>query len=138
MVQKEVARRLCAKPDSADYGSITAEIGLYGGAVKLFDVPAGCFNPRPKVDSAVVRIKLENPAKYPEKDARNASTLIKAAFGQRRKTLVNALSGLSGKIKTTDKTELAQIITDTLGVAGDVRGEKLCADQFVQLAKVLF
>ena len=138
MVQKEVARRLCAKPGTDDYGSITAEIGLYGSAVKLFDVPAGCFNPRPKVDSAVVRIKLEYPSKYPKDDAKNASTLIKAAFGQRRKTLVNALSGLSGKIKTTDKTELADIISETLGVPGDVRGEKLCADQFVKLAKVLF
>jgi len=138
MVQKEVARRLCAKPGTDDYGAITAEIGLYGSAVKLFDVPAGCFNPRPKVDSAVVRIKLEYPSKYPKDDAKNASTLIKAAFGQRRKTLVNALSGLSGKIKTTDKTELADIISETLGVPGDVRGEKLCADQFVKLAKVLF
>jgi len=138
MVQKEVARRLCAKPDSADYGSITAEIGLYGSAVKLFDVPAGCFNPRPKVDSAVVRIKLENPAKYLKEDTANASTLIKASFGQRRKTLVNALSGLSGKIKTTDKNELSDIISETLGVPGDVRGEKLCADQFVKLARVLF
>ncbi len=138
MVQKEVARRLCAKPGTDDYGSITAEIGLYGSAVKLFDVPAGCFNPRPKVDSAVVRIKLEYPAKYPKEDAAKASTLIKAAFGQRRKTLVNALSGLSGKIKTTDKNELAEIISETLGVPGDVRGEKLCADQFVKLAKVLF
>lgn len=138
MVQKEVARRLCAKPGTDDYGSITAEIGLYGSAVKLFDVPAGCFNPRPKVDSAVVRIKLEYPSKYPKDDAKNASTLIKAAFGQRRKTLVNALSGLSGKIKTTDKTELADIISETLDVPGDVRGEKLCADQFVKLAKVLF
>ncbi len=138
MVQKEVARRLCAKPGTDDYGAITAEIGLYGSAIKLFDVPAGCFNPRPKVDSAVVRIKLEYPSKYPKDDAKNASTLIKAAFGQRRKTLVNALSGLSGKIKTTDKTELADIISETLGVPGDVRGEKLCADQFVKLAKVLF
>ncbi|MBR5307582.1 MAG: ribosomal RNA small subunit methyltransferase A [Clostridia bacterium] len=138
MVQKEVARRLCAKPESADYGSITAEIGLYGGAVKLFDVPAGCFNPRPKVDSAVVRIKLEQPEKYPKADARNASILIKAAFGQRRKTLVNALSGLAGKIKTTDKNELAEIISQTLGVPGDVRGEKLTADQFVTLARALF
>lgn len=138
MVQKEVARRLCAKPGSEDYGSITAEIGLYGGAVKLFDVPAGCFNPKPKVDSAVVRIKLENPSKYPKEDAANASTLIKAAFGQRRKTLVNALSGLSGKIKTTDKAELADIISATLGVPGDIRGEKLTAEQFVILAKALF
>lgn len=138
MVQKEVARRLCAKPESADYGSITAEIGLYAGAVKLFDVPAGCFTPKPKVDSAVVRIKLEYPAKYSSKDAKNASTLIKAAFGQRRKTLVNALSGLSGKIKTTDKTELAKIISDTLGVPGDVRGERLTSEQFVLLARALF
>lgn len=138
MVQKEVARRLCAKPDSADYGSITAEIGLYGSAVKLFDVPAGCFNPRPKVDSAVVRIKLDYPEKFPLNDARNASVLIKAAFGQRRKTLVNALSGLSGKIKTTDKNELADIIEKTLGVPGDIRGEKLSAKDFVLLAKELF
>lgn len=138
MVQKEVARRLCAKPGTDDYGSITAEIGLYGSAMKLFDVPAGCFNPRPKVDSAVVRIKLEYPAKYPKEDAANASILIKAAFGQRRKTLVNALSGLAGKIKTTDKTELAEIISSTLGVSGDIRGEKLCADQFIKLSKVLF
>ena len=138
MVQKEVARRLCAKPESADYGSITAEIGLYGSAVKLFDVPAGCFNPRPKVDSAVVRIKLDYPAKYSATDLKNASTLIKAAFGQRRKTLVNALSGLSGKIRTTDKQKLACIISDTLGVSGDVRGEKLNSEQFVLLARALF
>ena len=84
------------------------------------------------------KIKLEYPEKYPQKDARNASTLIKAAFGQRRKTLVNALSGLSGTIKPTDKVELAKIISETLGVAGDIRGEKLTAEQFVLLARALF
>lgn len=138
MVQKEVARRLCAGPQSPDYGAISAEIALYGCAVKLFDVPAGCFNPRPKVDSAVVRIKLDIPEKYPKDIAARASLLIKAAFGQRRKTLVNALSSLGDKIVTTDKTELADIISKTLGVSGDVRGEKLSADQFVTLAGVLF
>ncbi len=138
MVQKEVARRLCAKPESPDYGAITAEIGLYGSAVKLFDVPAGCFNPRPKVDSAVVRIKLDIPEKYPKEIAAKASILIKAAFGQRRKTLVNALSGLGDKIRTTDKNELAAIISDTLSVNGDIRGEKLTSDQFVKLAETLF
>lgn len=138
MVQKEVARRLCAGPESPDYGAISAEIALYGSAVKLFDVPAGCFNPRPKVDSAVVRIKLDVPEKYPKELTAKASPLIKAAFGQRRKTLVNALSSLGDKIVTTDKTELAGIISETLGVSGDVRGEKLSADQFVTLAGVLF
>ncbi len=137
MVQKEVARRLCASPESADYGAITAQIRLYGSAVKLFDVPSGCFNPRPKVDSAVVRIKLDSPAKYPKEVLEGASMLIKAAFGQRRKTLTNALSGLSGKISTTDKGELASIITETLGLPGDVRGEKLSAEQFASLAKVI-
>lgn len=138
MVQKEVARRLCAGPESPDYGAISAEIALYGCAAKLFDVPAGCFNPRPKVDSAVVRIKLDIPEKYPKAIAAKASLLIKAAFGQRRKTLVNALLSLGDKIVTTDKTELAGIISETLGVSGDVRGEKLSADQFVALAGVLF
>lgn len=138
MVQKEVARRLCATPESPDYGSITAEIGLYGSAVKLFDVPAGCFNPRPKVDSAVVRIKLENPEKYPKETARKASRLIKAAFNQRRKTLANTLTVLGDALVTSDKAELSRIISETLGVSGDIRGEKLTAEQFVRLAERLF
>lgn len=138
MVQKEVARRLCASPESADYGSITAEIGLYGSASKLFDVPAGCFNPRPKVDSAVVRIRLVKGGKYPAELSKKASILIKAAFNQRRKTLANTLSGIAGQLKTTDKTELAAIITENLGLPGDVRGEKLTSAQFVELARVLF
>lgn len=138
MVQKEVAKRLCATPQSEDYGAITAEIGLYGSAKKLFDVPAGCFNPRPKVDSAVVRIKLETTPKYSEDILKKASILIKAAFGQRRKTLANSLSGLAGKIKTTDKAELARIISENLNVSADIRGEKLSSEQFVVLAKVLF
>lgn len=138
MVQKEVARRLCANPTSPDYGSITAEIGLYGSATKLFDVPAGCFNPRPKVDSAVVRIKLEKPQKYPKDIAAKASLLIKAAFNQRRKTLANTLQALGDKLVSSDKAELSQIIAQTLGVSPDIRGEKLTADDFVKLARVLF
>ncbi len=137
MVQKEVARRLCAVPGSADYGAITAVIGLYGEAKKLFDVPAGCFNPRPKVDSAVVRIKLDEVPKYPKETTELACALISAAFGQRRKTLTNALGTLSGKIKTTDKGELSEIIEKTLGVRGDVRGEVLSSARFASLAEAL-
>jgi 16S rRNA (adenine1518-N6/adenine1519-N6)-dimethyltransferase len=137
MVQKEVARRLTATAGSADYGAITAAISLYGSAKKLFDVPAGCFNPKPKVDSAVVRIKLYEEPKYTAENIELASKIIKAAFGQRRKTLTNALSSLGGVIRTTDKTELAKIIEDTLGVKGDVRGESLSGDQFARLAEAL-
>lgn len=138
MVQKEVAKRLCAVPESPDYGAITAEIGLYGSAVKLFDVPSGCFNPRPKVDSAVVRIRLDSPGKYTEQEIKRASQIIKAAFGQRRKTLVNALLTLSDKIVSNDKSELSEIIEKTLNVPGDIRGEKLNTEQFVSLSRVLF
>ncbi len=137
MVQKEVARRLCAAPGSPDYGSISAEIGLYGQAAKLFDVPSGCFNPRPKVDSAVVKISLDKSEKYPIDLADKTSALIRAAFGQRRKTLVNSLSVLGGRLVSQDKAELGRIIANTLGVPEDVRGEKLSTAQFAALAPIL-
>lgn len=92
MIQKEVARRLTAPVGSDEYGAITAAISLYGNVKKLFDVSAGNFNPKPKVDSAVVRISLDNPPKYTDDERKKALLLIKAAFGQRRKTLVNSLS----------------------------------------------
>lgn len=134
MVQKEVAKRLCAAPGGADYGAITAVLGLYGRARKLFDVPAGCFVPRPKVDSAVVRLELDAPPRYGAKTADNAALLIKAAFGQRRKTLVNALSTLGDRLVCPDKDALAAAIA-SLGLSPDVRGECLAAEDYVRLAE---
>ena len=68
MIQNEVAARLVAKPGSSDYGAITAVLGYYGEAKKLFKVSAGCFVPAPKVDSAVVRIDLYQTPKYTPKN----------------------------------------------------------------------
>ena len=84
-----------------------------------------------------MRIELANPPKYDEKDRDCALLLIKAAFGQRRKTLVNSLMSVSSRLVTDDKDEIAKIITRTLGKPGDVRGEKLSGEDFVKLAKVL-
>ncbi len=131
MVQKEVALRLTAAPKSADYGSITASLNLYGSVKKLFSVPAGCFVPKPKVDSAVVRISMYKPAKFTDEQIEKAKKVIKAAFAVRRKTLINALS----QVCDYNKEELKQIIFETLGKDANVRGEELDEAQFVKLAE---
>ena len=134
MVQKEVASRLCAKPSDTDYGAITAVINLYGNVKRLFTVPSGCFFPRPKVDSAVIRIEEFKTPKYSDKEIAGAKMLIKAAFATRRKTLANSLGSVC---KNTSKQNLAQIISDTLGMGENVRGERLSAENFVQLYRSL-
>ncbi len=130
MVQKEVARRLCSKPGDTDYGAITAAVNLYGKVTKLFDVSAGNFNPRPKVDSSVIKISLYPKAKYSPDEIKKASRVIKAAFSMRRKTLVNTLSEFGTKEYLTD------VITELFGKP-TVRGEELSTEEFVSLSKKL-
>ncbi len=132
MIQNEVAARLVAKPTSSDYGAITAVLGFYGEAKKLFKVSAGSFIPAPKVDSAVVRIDLYDEPKYTPKDEKLFRDLIRAAFEMRRKTLVNAVSA---KLPFT-KEEVLGAIT-ALGLSDTVRGERLSTEQFVALSDLL-
>lgn len=134
MVQKEVAVRLCAPAGDSEYGAITAQINLYGKAKRLFTVPSGCFYPRPKIDSAVIRIELYNEPKYDADTSKETSKVIKNAFAMRRKTLSNALSGMYPKIT---KEELGNKISEILGKGSDVRGEKLTTDEFAKLAAAL-
>lgn len=131
MVQKEVAVRLCAPAGNSEYGAITAQINLFGKAKRLFTVPSGCFYPRPKIDSAVIRIELYDEPKYTPDIAKETSSVIKNAFAMRRKTLSNALSGMYPKLT---KEELGNIIDATLGKGADIRGEKLTTDDFAKLA----
>lgn len=134
MVQNEVASRLCAKAGSADYGAITAVLKYYGECEKLFTVPAGCFMPMPKVNSAVVKITPYDTPVYTPKDEKLFFSCIKAAFAQRRKTLVNALSH---EMTYLDKGDIADAIV-SLGFDVNIRGEKLdCAD-FCRLSDALF
>lgn len=132
MVQKEVATRLAAPAGHETYGALTAAVSYYASVKKLFDVPAGCFMPKPKVDSAVVKLTLY---KEPPVDC-NEETLfkvIKGAFAQRRKTLVNSLSTVIGHIP---KAELATIIT-SCGFAEGVRGETLDIAAFAKIANAI-
>ena len=132
MVQNEVAARLVAKPGSSDYGAITAVLGFYGEAKKLFKVSAGSFIPAPKVDSAVVRIDLYGEPKYKPKDEALFRNLIKAAFEMRRKTLVNAISA---KLPYTKEQVLVAL--SALGLSDTVRGERLSTAQFAALSDLL-
>ena len=133
MIQNEVASRLTAKPGSSDYGAITAVLGFYGEARKLFKVSKGCFIPMPKVDSAVVRIDLYNEPKYKPKNEKLFRDLIRAGFEMRRKTLQNAISA---KLSHIDKSKVLDAITK-LGYDVNVRGERLSTEDFVKLSDIL-
>ncbi|MBR7185118.1 MAG: 16S rRNA (adenine(1518)-N(6)/adenine(1519)-N(6))-dimethyltransferase RsmA [Clostridia bacterium] len=130
MVQAEVAQRLCAKAGSGDYGAITAVLAYYGRAERLFTVPAGYFVPPPKVNSAVVRIDLWQDRPCKPIDEALFFRVIKGAFEQRRKTLVNALSSAFPEFS---KEELAEEIV-AAGHRADIRGEKLDVAAFSDLA----
>ncbi len=137
MVQLEVARRLCAKAGSADYGAISAAIALRCEAEKLFDVSAGNFLPVPKVASAVVGIVPHGGIReiYKscpedevecEKFARAVAEFVRLAFGQRRKTLLNAVGERYSKAAVSEALAAC-------GIRPDVRGEKLSAAQFCEI-----
>lgn len=133
MVQSEVASRFTAKAGTAEYGAITAVLAYYGEAKKLFTVPAGCFLPAPKVNSAVMRIDLYKESPYKIKDVKLFFALIHAAFAQRRKTLVNAINAA---LPQYEKTLLAEVIT-SLGFSETVRGERLSCADFAALSDLL-
>ena len=132
MIQNEVASRLVAKPGSSDYGAITAVLGYYGEAKKLFKVSAGCFVPAPKVDSAVVRIDLYREPKYTPNNEKLFRDLIRAAFEMRRKTLQNAVCA---KLPYSKDAVLEAI--RAIGHPDTVRGERLSTEDFVKLADEL-
>ena len=134
MIQKEVADRLCAKAGSKDYGAITAVLAYYGEAEKLFVVPSDRFVPAPKVDSAVIRIKLHKQKPYVPMDEALLFRTVKAAFGQRRKTLANALSTGFPELS---REEITSVIADC-GHRPDVRGERLDIAQFTELSDRLY
>ena len=133
MIQAEVADRLCARAGSKDYGAITAVLAYYGEAEKLFTVPADRFVPAPKVNSTVVRIRLHKSKPYLPRDEKLMFRTIKAAFGQRRKTLTNALGAGFPELSREQ-------ITDAITKAGhepSIRGERLDIAQFITLSDIL-
>lgn len=133
MVQKEVAERLCAKSGESGYGAITASVSYYASVRRLFPVPAGCFSPKPKVDSAVIRLDLYQEPPVAVQSEPLLFEVIKAAFLQRRKTLCNALNAYFPFLTK----EAAARVLQECGLRADIRGEALSLAQFAAVADLL-
>lgn len=133
MIQKEVAQRICAKPGTPEYGAFTVFVEYYASPSICFDVPPDCFYPRPKVTSTVLTLRKRS-RDLPQEDKDFLFSITRAAFSQRRKTLVNGLSSLfTGKL---GKGQLQEIITGC-GFAPLVRGETLSLDDFMKLSNAI-
>ena len=128
MIQREVARRICAGPGSADYGAFGLFVQWYCETELLFDVPPSCFVPQPKVTSSVIRLTRRPAPPLPVRDEKLLFRIIRAAFNQRRKTLVNALSSGLGLGKDELETVLGEV-----GLDARVRGEALDIAAFAAL-----
>ncbi len=129
MVQREVARRMCAGAGNGEYGAFSLLTQWYAEPEMLFDVGPECFMPRPKVHSAVVKLTMR---KTPPAEVDEAAffRVVRAAFNMRRKTLVNALDGLCGR-------ERAAAALAACGLDGNIRGEALSLEQFAVLTNAI-
>jgi len=134
MVQKEVALRICAKPGSPEYGSFTVYSNYHTTPEILFDVPPECFIPRPKVISSVVKMKSKEKRLLEKEKEKVFFRVVRAAFGQRRKTLVNALS--SAFEESHGKDEIMEIVVKC-GFDSRVRGEVLSIEDYILICNHL-
>ena len=133
MIQREAAHRLCARPGTADYGLLTVLTAWYAELELLFDVPPHCFVPAPKVTSTVVRLRMRSAPPADVQDEALLFAIVRAAFSQRRKTLINALAaGVPG----CDKARAAAAVA-ACGFDARVRGETLDPAQFAALSNAL-
>lgn len=134
MVQKEVADRMQAGPGTKDYGALSLAVQYYARPEILFTVSPGCFMPRPNVGSAVIRLVryVDNPVSV--RDEVHMFSLIRAAFGQRRKTLVNSLAN-AGNLQITKEQTLHAL--EEMHLDASVRGEALTLSQFAMLSNII-
>lgn len=135
MVQKEVADRMQAGPGTKDYGALSLAVQYYAKPEIMMNVSPGCFIPKPNVGSAVIRLTRyeQNPVQVKDEDF--LFLLIRAAFGQRRKTLVNSLTNAS--FLSLSKEEILHALSE-MGVSETVRGEALTLEAFAKLSNLLF
>ena len=134
MVQKEVAQRIAAKPGSADYSAFTVFCQFYAEPELLFDVPAHCFMPQPKVTSAVIQLKTRKELPWQIDDVDTFFRLVKASFAMRRKKLSN---GIAMGFPQLGKAGAAEVIA-ACGFPENVRGETLSIPEFATLANEIY
>ena len=134
MVQKEVAVRMQAAPGNKDYGALSLAVQYYCEPYLAANVPQNCFIPRPNVGSAVIVLKLHDEPPVKVSDEKFMFKLIRAAFNQRRKTLVNALRNSSELSLSKEEIEAA---LNELKMDVNIRGEMLGLEEFARLSEVL-
>lgn len=132
MVQKEAANRLCAPVGSREAGAVTVAVQYYARAEKLFSVSRGSFLPAPNVDSAVIRLQIRETPAVAVTDERKFFRMVKAAFGQRRKTALNAISaGMA-----LQKADVASAL-ERAGLLANIRAEQLSMEELAALCEAL-
>lgn len=126
MLQKEVVERICAKPNSSDYGKLSVMLQYKFKCRYLLDVPPESFYPAPKVDSAIVSLTPRTDYDFNTVDEEKLSTIVSKAFNQRRKTISNSLKGLLTSEQLT-----------SAGINLQSRAENLTLEQFINLSKMI-
>lgn len=131
MMQLEVAQRIVANPGGKDYGALSVGVNFYGTPKMVTKAPSSAFFPAPKVDSAVLNIKVENKIQVESQDF--FFKVVRKAFSQRRKTLLNNLSGL----RELNKEQLNNLLKE-INIEGNRRGETLSIEEFAHLSDTLY
>lgn len=131
MVQKEVAERMSAAPGSKTYGSLSVFVGFYTEPEMVLKVPNTVFMPRPKIDSAVIRLNLKK--QLPDIDTDKFFKVVKAGFSKRRKTILNALSTYGFSI---DKDTIREALEKS-DIKPEERAENISVEEFIKLSTIL-
>ena len=134
MIQREVARRICARPGTGDYGAFTVFVNWYAQPELLFDVSPDCFIPQPKVTSSVIHLDCRKNPPVEVRSEELFMRVVRAAFAQRRKTLLNALSSAFGELS---KESIEKCLTNS-GFDPKVRGEVLSIGEFAKIADAFY
>lgn len=135
MIQKEVAERIAAKPATKDYGALTVAVNYYSEPKMICHVPPSSFIPMPKVSSSVIMLEKREKPPVDVINEKGFFKVVKAAFGQRRKTLLNALS--NSPAIPLGKEEVAQVLKNC-GIDEKRRGETLAMQEFADIANLIF
>ena len=131
MVQKEVAQRIVAPPGNKQYGSLTVFVNFYSDPEVLLIVPKTVFMPQPKVDSAVIKLTIKEAAT--DVDRKLFFRIVKAAFSQRRKTIVNSLSN---KELGLDKEQVRELLEKS-NISPKARAEDLKIEDFIKICQTI-
>lgn len=135
MLQKEVVQRLVSLPDNKNYGVPSVLLQMYAEVERLFDVPATCFYPRPKVESSIIQGTFREKSLVELADETIFSQLVKASFAQRRKMLINNLKNAKFLEEMTDADIKSAL--NAAGIDGKRRGETLSIEEFGHLSNIL-